>query len=114
MLFRSGLIILLLSTIVAGTAKADDIFRLGLGLFLLGLGWSFTLIAGSALLSSSVDATLKTSAQGASDLTMNLAGAIGGAIAGLIISALSYGWLCVFAAIPVLLLAIWSISFKSP
>lgn len=111
---QAGLIILLLSTIVAGTAKADDIFRLGLGLFLLGLGWSFTLIAGSALLSSSVDATLKTSAQGASDLTMNLAGAIGGAIAGLIISALSYGWLCVFAAIPVLLLAIWSISFKSP
>ena len=108
-----GLLILLSSTIVAGTAKADDIFRLGIGLFLLGLGWSFTLIAGSALLSSSVDATLKTSVQGASDLTMNLAGAVGGAIAGVIISSFSYGWLCLFAAIPVLTVGIWSVSFKS-
>lgn len=108
-----GLLVLLASTIVAGTAKADDITRLGIGLFLLGLGWSFTLISGSALLSSSVDATLKTSAQGASDLTMNLAGAVGGATAGVIISALTYGWLCLFAAIPVLILGIWSISFKS-
>lgn len=108
-----GLLILLSSTVVAGTAKADDIFKLGIGLFLLGLGWSFTLIAGSALLSSSVDATLKTSAQGASDLTMNLAGAVGGAIAGVIISSFSYGWLCLFAAIPVFSLGIWSVSFKS-
>ena len=108
-----GLIILLSSTIVAGSAKADDITRLGVGLFLLGLGWSFTLIAGSALLSSSVDATLKTSAQGASDLTMNLVGAIGGATAGVIISSLTYGWLCLFAAVPVVLLSIWSFTFTS-
>ena len=108
-----GLIILLCSTIVAGTAAADDIPRLGIGLFLLGLGWSFTLIAGSALLSSSVDQILKTSVQGASDLVMNLAGAIGGAIAGVIISSLSYGWLCVFASIPVIALGVWSISFRS-
>lgn len=108
-----GLLILLASTIVSGSAKADDVPRLGVGLFLLGLGWSFTLIAGSALLSSSVDATLKTSAQGASDLVMNLAGAIGGATAGVIISSLTYGWLCVFAAVPVIALAIWSVAFKS-
>lgn len=108
-----GLVILLASTIVAGTARADDIRRLGVGLFLLGLGWSFTLIAGSALLSSTVDATLKTSAQGASDLIMNLAGAFGGASAGLIISSLSYGWLCAFGALPVVVLAIWSVTFRS-
>ena len=108
-----GLLILLISTIIAGSAKADDITRLGIGLFLLGLGWSFTLISGSALLSSSVDATLKTSAQGASDLTMNLAGAIGGATAGVIISSLTYGWLCLFAAVPVILLSIWSFTFRS-
>ena len=98
---------------MSGTAAADDVPRLGLGLFLLGLGWSFTLIAGSALLSSSVDPTLKTSSQGASDLVMNLAGAAGGATAGVIISSLTYGWLCLFAAIPVIALAIWSGAFKS-
>lgn len=108
-----GLGILLASTIVSGSAAADDVPRLGLGLFLLGLGWSFTLIAGSALLSSSVDSDLKTSAQGASDLVMNLSGAVGGAIAGLIISAFTYGWLCFFAALPVISLAIWSVAFKS-
>ena len=108
-----GLLILLASSLVAGTAAADDVPRLGIGLFLLGLGWSFTLIAGSALLSSSVDSTLKTSSQGASDLVMNLAGAGGGAIAGVIISALTYGWLCAFAVVPVIGLAIWSVSFKA-
>jgi predicted MFS family arabinose efflux permease len=84
-----------------------------MGLFLLGLGWSFTLIAGSALLSSSVDPTLKTSSQGASDLVMNLAGAGGGAIAGVVISSLNYGWLCAFASMPVIALALWSASFRS-
>lgn len=108
-----GLLILFASAIISGSAAADDVPSLGFGLFLLGLGWSFTLIAGSALLSSSVDSTLKTSSQGASDLVMNLAGAGGGAVAGVIISVLTYGWLCVFAAIPVIALAIWSISFKS-
>jgi MFS family permease len=108
-----GLGILLLSCLVSGTAAADDVSRLGMGLFLLGLGWSFTLIAGSALLSSSVDPTLKTSSQGASDLVMNLAGAGGGAIAGVIISSLNYGWLCAFASIPVIALALWSASFRS-
>ena len=110
---QAGLLILLLSCIVSGTAAADDVPRLGFGLFLLGLGWSFTLIAGSALLSSTVDPTLKTSSQGASDLVMNLAGAGGGAIAGVIISSLTYGWLCVFAAVPVIALAIWSGAFRS-
>jgi MFS family permease len=108
-----GLGILLLSCFVSGTAAADDVSRLGIGLFLLGLGWSFTLIAGSALLSSSVDPTLKTSSQGASDLVMNLAGAGGGAIAGVVISSLNYGWLCAFASIPVIALALWSASFRS-
>jgi MFS family permease len=108
-----GLGILLLSCLISGTAAADDVSRLGMGLFLLGLGWSFTLIAGSALLSSSVDPTLKTSSQGASDLVMNLAGAGGGAIAGVVISSLNYGWLCAFASMPVIALALWSASFRS-
>lgn len=108
-----GLLILLASAIIAGSAPADDVPRLGIGLFLLGLGWSFTLIAGSTLLSSSVNEELKTSVQGASDLVMNLAGAFGGAIAGVVISFLNYGWLCVFASIPVILLGLWSLSFKS-
>jgi MFS family permease len=112
-----GLIILLISSVISGSAAADDVSRLGVGLFLLGLGWSFTLIAGSTLLSSSVDQTFKTSVQGASDLVMNLSGALGGAMAGVIIGLSSYSWLCLAAAIPVILLAAWSAllkPFKAP
>jgi MFS family permease len=107
-----GIATLLLSASISGFAAADNALTLGLGLFLLGLGWSFTLIAGSAFLSESVDAQFKTSAQGASDLVMNLSGAGGGALAGLIIGTLSYGWLCLLAAIPVLALGVWSRSIK--
>lgn len=105
-----GILTLLLSTVISGFARADDAYTLGVGLFLLGLGWSCTLIAGSAYLSESVAAEFKTSSQGASDLVMNLAGAGGGALAGVIIGTLSYGWLCFAAAVPVFLLGV--ISFK--
>ena len=98
---RVGVLILLASMLVSGFAAPDDSVLLGIGLFLLGLGWSFTLIAGSALLSESVETAMKPASQGASDLMMNLSGAGGGALAGLIIGTLSYGWLCAFAAIPV-------------
>ena len=100
-----GLVILFTSTIVAGTAAADNAIQLGIGLFLLGLGWSCTLIAGSAYLSESVSVEMRPASQGASDLVMNLSGAGGGALAGVIIGTLSYGWLCIFAAIPVIVLA---------
>ena len=108
-----GLVILLLSTIISGKAQANDAYTLGVGLFLLGLGWSCTLIAGSAFLSESVDQQFRASSQGASDLVMNLSGAGGGAIAGVIIGTLSYGWLCLAAALPVLALGVMSLKFKS-
>ncbi|CAB5241176.1 unannotated protein [freshwater metagenome] len=109
---RLGVLILLVSTLVAGTARADDAVRLGIGLFLLGLGWSCTLIAGSTLLSESVESELRPSSQGASDLLMNLMGAGGGALAGIIIGTLGYGWLCLISAIPVAALGTWSFSKK--
>jgi len=103
---------LLLSSVVSGFAEADDAVVLGIGLFLLGLGWSCTLIAGSAFLTESVSPEMKTSSQGASDLIMNLSGAGGGALAGVIIGTLSYGWLCACAAIPVAILGFWSIKIN--
>jgi MFS family permease len=110
---KIGVVTLLLSALTSGFAAADDAITLGIGLFLLGLGWSFTLIAGSAFLTESVAPEVKTSAQGASDLVMNLSGAGGGALAGVIIGTLSYGWLCLFAAIPVAVLGVWSLKINS-
>jgi MFS family permease len=104
-----GVIILLASCLISGLADAHNSIQLGFGLFLLGLGWSCTLIAGSALLSESVETELRPSSQGASDLLMNLMGAGGGAMAGVIIGTLGYGWLCLFAAVPILILGVWSV-----
>lgn len=107
-----GTLILLAACLVAGRSPGTSAIPLGIGLFLLGLGWSCTLIAGSALLSESVNEALLPSAQGASDLMMNLVGAMGGALAGVIIAVLSYGWLCAIAAVPVIVLALWSLRLK--
>lgn len=107
-----GIVILLVSCAIAGTAAADAVWQLGLGLFLLGLGWSCTLIAGSALVTRAVDARERPSVQGLSDLAMNVAGAVGGAAAGLIVMWSSYGWLCLAATVPVLGLGAWLIRMR--
>jgi MFS family permease len=107
-----GVVLLLLAALVSGTADAMDAVRLGIGLFLLGLGWSCTLIAGSTYLSESVSVEMKPSSQGASDLVMNLTGAIGGAVSGVIIGTIGYSWLCALAAVPVSILGIWSLQTK--
>ena len=96
-----GALILLLAALVSGLAYADAVFQLGVGLFLLGLGWSMTMIAGSTLLAESVPLEGKAASQGLSDLLMNGGGALGGAIAGLIIAFSSYGWLCALVTLPV-------------
>jgi MFS family permease len=102
----TGIAILLLSCVVAGLSPADNVVMLGIGLFLLGLGWSCTLISGSTLLVDDVGPVERPSVQGLSDLVMNGAGAVGGAIAGLIVAFSSYAVLCAVAAIPVLALLV--------
>ena len=107
-----GVVILISSVVVAGLSPAMNALSLGLGLFLLGLGWSCTLIAGSTLLSESVSVDMKPSSQGASDLVMNLMGALGGAASGVVISVLSFGWLCALIGILVFILGVWSLKIK--
>ncbi|MFF4093995.1 MFS transporter [Streptomyces sp. NPDC001834] len=101
-----GLAIGLLScaALLAGTAGPSH-GRTAAGLFLLGLGWSAGLVAGSALLTDSVPQPARAAVQGLSDLTMNTAAGVGGAIAGLIVAQVGYGWLNVAAACLLLPLA---------
>lgn len=101
---RFGVVLLLTATAVCGTAPEMGTTQLMIGLFLLGLGWSCTLIAGSTLLSAGVDDEFRSASQGASDLIMNLMGAFGGIFGGVVISVLSYSWLCALTALPVAVL----------
>ena len=107
-----GVVILIASALISGLAPDHGSFILGIGLFLLGLGWSFTLIAGSTLLSESVSIDMRPSSQGASDLVMNLMGAGGAAVGGVIIGLFSFEILCFATALVVLALGIWSLKLK--
>jgi MFS family permease len=93
-----GIVLLLAACAVAGTSGHDST-RLAVGLVLLGLGWSATMVAGSALLSQSIPGDLRPSAQGLSDLVMGLAGASAGALSGVVVQTLGYPTLTLFAAI---------------
>jgi MFS family permease len=108
-----GILILIASALISALAPHHDSFTLGIGLFLLGLGWSFTLIAGSTLLSETVSVEMRPSTQGASDLVMNLMGAGGAAIGGVIIGFFSYAALCYATGLVVVALGIWSFKLKS-
>lgn len=101
-----GIVILAASCVIAGLAPAHSVPILGVGLFLLGLGWSCTLIAGSALVTDDVEPRERPAVQGVSDLTMNVAGALGGAAAGVIVLVSSYGVLCAAALMPLAALAL--------
>ena len=95
-----GIGILAVACVVSGLAEGSEVVALGIGLFLLGLGWSCTLIAGSTLVTDEVETTERPAVQGLSDLVMNAAGAVGGAAAGIIVLVSSYGWLCAAALVP--------------
>jgi MFS family permease len=92
-----GQVLLAGAVAVAGLSGTHGV--LGVGLTLLGLGWSFCLIAGSTLLSESVDAGVRPGVQGASDFVMGMCGAVGGALAGVVMGAAGFGWLNLLAGV---------------
>jgi MFS family permease len=103
-----GIALLLGACAVAGTA-GHEIPLLSLGLVMLGLGWSATMVAGSTLLSESVGTANKPSVQGLSDLVMGLAGAVSGGLSGFVVAWASYGALTALAAlitVPLIALAL--------
>lgn len=80
------------AAVAAGTSGASEP-RLMLGLFLLGLGWSAGLVAGSTLLAESVPVHARIRVQGTSDVVMNLVGAAGGAMSGVILAMIDFSGL---------------------
>jgi MFS family permease len=101
-----GWVALLAATAFAGTAGPHSGAQLSVGLFLLGLGWSFTLVSGSTLLSESVPGDVRTGVQGAADLVMGLCGAGGGALSGVVVGMAGYGVLNLAAAVLVVVVAV--------
>lgn len=101
--------VLVVACLLAGTAGHGHTPQLAVGLLLLGLGWSFGLVAGSALLSDAIAVDARPSVQGLVDFLMGVAGAGGGAVAGLVVGGWGFGWLALMSAmlvVPVLLAAL--------
>ncbi|MGW3603981.1 MFS transporter [Micromonospora sp. NPDC005161] len=111
-----GVALLLAACAVAGTA-GHHTPRLSVGLVLLGLGWSGTMVAGSTLLSESVPGGVRPSVQGLSDLTMGLAGAGAAMVSGFVMQVAGYPVLTLLAAVatvPLVALALRPVPTGAP
>jgi len=92
-------VILFIGAEMASHTDPEDSLGVFVGLFLVGLGWSFSMIAGSALLSSVFPVQERASVQGAADFTMITFGASGGLLSGVIVEATDYHTLAHYAAV---------------
>jgi MFS family permease len=81
----AGALLLIGSTILAGFVPGSDSALVILGLFLNGVGWNLSFVAGSALLTDALSPTERASTQGLADLVMSLMGALGSTAGGMIL-----------------------------
>jgi MFS family permease len=100
---------LLSAGVCAALVPPDSTLLLAFALALLGLGWSFGLAAGTALVTDGAPLAQRARIQGGADLCVALAGATGGLGSGYVMSVTSYhtlsllGGLIGLALLPVLL-----------
>ncbi len=90
-----GHAVLALAAALAAVADETSVATLTAALFLLGLGWNLSFVAGSALLTDGAPAERRVRLQGRGDAVVWTAGAIAGAGSGLLLAAGSYALLCV-------------------
>ncbi|MFX3634749.1 MAG: MFS transporter [Candidatus Pristimantibacillus sp.] len=110
MAYASG-VTLLGAGMLAALAPADSMLMLIGALALLGLGWNFGLISGTALIVDATPLSKRAKTQGTVDVLIALAGASGGALSGMVVESSSYAMLSFAGCILSLLLipvVIWS------
>jgi predicted MFS family arabinose efflux permease len=95
-----GQAILVASLLLASFGQEDQAL-VTVALVLLGLGWSASTVAGSALLAEATAPPLRTRRQGRSDLAMSLVGSVGAIAAGGILALIGYGGLALVALVVV-------------
>ncbi len=92
-----GSFTLLLACITA--PLSPDVVPLAVALFLLGLGWNFCFVGGSALLADQLSPAERARTQGANDLLVGLASAIGSLGSGFLFAASNYTVIAVVAGV---------------
>ncbi|MGM1050673.1 MAG: MFS transporter [Bacillota bacterium] len=115
MSYASG-ITLLLAGIFAAWAPPDSMVLLIVALALLGLGWNFGLISGTAQIIDATSADTRAKTQGTIDVLVALAGASGGALSGMVVAHSNFTILSLVGGFSSLLLipvVIWAHSNRS-
>ncbi|MDN5859593.1 MAG: MFS transporter, partial [Pseudonocardia sp.] len=103
-------ITLLAAGSLAMIAPVHSVAVLAVALALLGLGWSFGLVSGSAMLATALPLATRARTQGNVDLCIAVAGAVGGLASGIVVAVASYpvlaigGGLVAAAVVPVIAL----------
>lgn len=105
---------LLAAGVLAAVAPADSMPLLTLALALLGLGWNFGVISGTALLIDGTPLHTRARTQGTVDVLIALAGAGGGAISGWVVAGTSYAVLSLGGGLLALLLIPALLVVRSP
>lgn len=95
---------LLLAGVTGAVAPGDSMVLLVLSLALLGLGWNFGLIAGTALIVDATTPATRARTQGTVDVLIALAGAGGGAMSGVVMAGSGYATLALGGGVLSLLL----------
>lgn len=93
--------VLLAGSLAVAAAFADSQIGVLVALLLLGLGWSAATVAGSALLTEATPLTARPRRQGRSDTLMTASAAVGSVVAGIILGAVGYDGLALWAFVPV-------------
>ncbi|GAA1752605.1 MFS transporter [Streptomonospora arabica] len=86
---------LLAAGLVGAAAPVESVSVLATALALLGLGWNFGLVAGTAMVTDAADAATRARTQGAVDVGVALAGASGGMLSGIVVAAAGFPVLAV-------------------
>jgi MFS family permease len=95
---------LLAAGVTSALAPGDSLPWITLALVLLGLGWNFGLISGTALIVDATPVTIRARTQGSVDVLIALAGAGGGALSGIVVAGTSFAVLSLGGGLLALLL----------
>jgi len=95
---------LLLAGLTAAFAPGESMGLLIVALALLGLGWNFGLISGTAAIIDSTTPKVRAKTQGTVDVLTALAGASGGALSGMVMAGVGYSMLSLAGGLMSLLL----------
>ena len=104
----TGVALLIISTYLAANAEGLETTRLTVALFILGLGWNFGFVAGSALLTDSVQDSDRIRLQGLADSLVWTTAAGAGLSSGVLLATWNFSVLSlvgtVFSLLPILII----------